>query len=73
MKRNTIILAVVAALLAVGCNREEMPELTPTGTVRNVSYVACGEDGHETVTDDARWNTLMNKLFYAVGGVGNQS
>ena len=66
MKRNIIITAFVAAMLAVGCNREETPAPTPTGTIRNVSYIACGEDGHETVTDDAGWNTLMNRLFDAV-------
>ena len=55
-----------AAMLAMGCNREETPAPTPTGTIRKVSYIACGEESHATVTGEAEWQTLMNRLFDAV-------
>ena len=67
MKRfKQISTVLVVALLAVGCNREDTPGTAPSGTVRNVSYIACGERNQETVTGDAGWNTLMNRLFDAV-------
>ena len=69
MNRNIISIFLLAAMavLAVGCNRENVaPEPQPSPTVRNVSYVKCGEPGRATVTGDAAWYALLDTLFDAV-------
>ncbi len=69
MNRNIISIFLLAAMavLAVGCTRENVaPEPQPSPTVRNVSYVKCGEPGRATVTGDAAWHALLDTLFDAV-------
>ena len=70
MKKSTFSIAIIAmfGLLVVGCHDEpvntEGP--TPSPTMRNVAYVACGEPQRATVTGDDEWHTLLNSLFDAV-------
>ena len=69
MKKTTLIitLAAVLGLVAVSCHDEPVVP-TPGPVVRNVGYVACGNQHQTTVTGDDSWHSLLDTLFAAAEG-----
>ena len=64
MKKTILIitLAAVLGLLAVGCHDEPV---NPSPSVRNVGYIACGDQHQVSVNGDESWHALLDSLFAA--------
>ncbi len=64
MKKTILIitLAAVLGLLAVACHDEPV---NPSPSVRNVGYIACGDQHQVSVNGDESWHALLDSLFAA--------
>ena len=64
MKKTTLIitLAAVLGLVAVSCHDEPV---NPSPSVRNVGYIACGDQHQVSVNGDESWHALLDSLFAA--------
>lgn len=69
MKNIVRTLAIVAtiALLSTAC-KDDTVTSSPDVTVRNVGYIACGEQHSSTATGDDEWHALLDQLFSAAEG-----
>jgi hypothetical protein len=64
MKHTRLFFLVVAAVFLAACHDEPVVP-TPGPVVRNVGYIACGDQHQVAVTGDDSWHSLLDTLFAA--------